>query len=474
MIANPLWSPQDVADLTLGELQGTPSERLTGVSIDTRTIAPHEIFFAIQGDRFDGHTFVDRAIAAGAGLNVVERQKLDLVPQDGPYLLVDDAMVALRRLAEGARVRSSAKRVAITGSVGKTSTKEALRTVLTPSGQVHAANASFNNHWGVPLTLARLPQSADYGVFEIGMNHAGEITPLTQLVRPHVAIVTTVAAAHLENFESIEGIAYAKAEIFKGVTDGGAALINADIDHTELLIEAAEACGISRIFTFGESALADVVLKRVQLLPDCSTVSARIFDQDIVYKIGAPGRHLVQNSLAVLAAAVLVGADLARAGLAFQSVAAEKGRGARHTLSFADGGTATLIDESYNANPTSVKAALELLAAAVPTGQGRRIAVLGDMLELGEDEAELHAALLDPIQKANVDLVYLVGPRMAALWEALPKALRGGYRTDAKDIISPINEALMGGDVVLVKSSNGIKTGKVVEFLIDRYTPESV
>jgi UDP-N-acetylmuramoyl-tripeptide--D-alanyl-D-alanine ligase len=370
----------------------------------------------------------------------------------------------LRDLARAARARSKAKVIAVTGSVGKTGTKEALRLALSSDGETHASAASYNNHWGVPLSLARCPQSAKYAVFEIGMNHAGEITPLTRLVRPHVAIITAIEPVHLEYFGSLEKIADAKAEIFLGLEPAGIAVLNRDNGQFARLEAAAKAAGVSRIVCFGEHADAEVRLLRVSLQPDSSTVEARILGQNVTYKLGAPGRHLVSNSLAVLAAAALVGADLALAALALGNLQPAAGRGARATLRV-PGGTALLIDESYNANPASMAAAIALLGQAPVGARGRRIAVLGDMLELGPSGAELHRALAAPLAAANIDLVYCAGPLMRSLWQALPSSRRGGYAETAAALEPAVLDAVHNGDAVMVKGSLGSKMGPIVKAL---------
>ena len=299
---------------------------------------------------------------------------------------------ALRDLGRAARTRSPAKVIAVTGSVGKTGTKEALLLALSADGETHASVASYNNHWGVPLSLARWPAGAKYAVFEIGMNHAGEITPLTKLVRPHVAIVTGIEPVHLEFFGSLEKIADAKAEIFSGVEAGGAAVLNSDNAQFARLAAAAKAAGIQRVVSFGESGSAEARLLRVSPQADSSTVEASILGQPVTYKLGTPGHHLVLNSLAVLAAVSLAGADLALAALALNNLKPASGRGARSYL-IVPGGNTLLIDESYNANPASMRAAIALLGQAPVGKRGRRIAVLGDMLELGPSGAELHREL---------------------------------------------------------------------------------
>jgi UDP-N-acetylmuramoyl-tripeptide--D-alanyl-D-alanine ligase len=459
-----LWSLDDMAAVMRADRCGAPPAEVPGISIDSRTLGKGDAFFAIQGENRDGHEFVEGALKAGAGLAVVARTQRGRFAADASLLAVDDVLEALRDLARAARARSHAKVIAVTGSVGKTSTKEALRLALSADGETHASAASYNNHWGVPLSLARLPVSAKYAVFEIGMNHAGEITPLTQLVRPHVAIVTSIAPVHLEYFGSLEKIADAKAEIFIGVEPGGAAVINRDIRQYAQLVKAAEAAGVKRIVSFGASAKADARLLRHSLHAEVSTVQARILGQDVTYKIGAPGEHLVLNSLAVLAAAALVGADLALAALALNRLQPATGRGTRITLKLPSG-SALLIDESYNANPASVRAAVMLLGMAPVGPHGRRIAVLGDMLELGARGAALHRGLAEPIAAAKIDLVFCCGPLMRALWEALPSGARGGYAETAAALEPIVLDAIRDGDAVMVKGSLGSKMGPIVKTL---------
>jgi UDP-N-acetylmuramoyl-tripeptide--D-alanyl-D-alanine ligase len=459
-----LWTLDDMVAAMRADKAGSLPDGITGISIDSRSIAKGEAFFAIQGDNRDGHDFVDGALKAGAGLAVVARNKRASFAADAPLLLVDDVLEALRDLARAARVRSQAKIVAVTGSVGKTGTKEALRLALSADGETHASAASYNNHWGVPLSLARCPASAKYAVFEIGMNHAGEITPLTQLVRPHVAIVTTVAPVHLEYFGSVEKIADAKAEIFTGIEPGGAAVLNIDNDQYVRLKSAAKAAKVSRIVAFGEKTEADARLLRFSMQPESSTVQAIVLGHEVTYKLGAPGKHVIVNSLAVLSVAMLVGADLALAALALAGLKAPTGRGARMTLQLPHG-SALLIDESYNANPASMAAAIALLGHADVGRHGRRIAVLGDMLELGDQGERLHAALAQAIEAAHIDLVYCSGPQMHSLWQALPSGRRGGYAVTAAELEPSVLEAVRDGDAVMVKGSLGSKMGPIVKAL---------
>jgi UDP-N-acetylmuramoyl-tripeptide--D-alanyl-D-alanine ligase len=459
-----LWTIDDMATAMHAQKFGPLPADVPGLSIDSRSMAKGEAFFAIKGDNRDGHDFVESALKSGAGVAVVARDKRAQFAADAPLLIVADVLDALRDLARAARARIDAKVIAVTGSVGKTGTKEALHLALSPEGETHASAASYNNHWGVPLSLARCPASVKYAVFEIGMSHAGEIAPLTGLVRPHVAIVTTIEPVHLEYFGSLEKIADAKAEIFAGIEPGGAAVLNRDNAQFARLAAAAKAAGVKRIVSFGEHKQADARLLRHSLHAECSCVQAKILGQDVTYKLGAPGRHLVLNSLAVLAATSLAGADLALAALALNNLKPASGRGTRATLRV-PGGSALLIDESYNANPASMRAAIALLGQAPVGNQGRRIAVLGDMLELGTHGPALHRALAEPIETASVDLVFCSGPLMHALWEALPSGRRGGYAETAAGLEPAVLAALRDGDAVMVKGSLGSKMGPIVKAL---------
>jgi UDP-N-acetylmuramoyl-tripeptide--D-alanyl-D-alanine ligase len=462
------WSVNAMAAAMNAERLGALPELVSGLSIDSRTIAPGEAFFAIQGDARDGHDFVATALQAGGGLAVVARDRHLAVPESAPRLVVADVLAGLADLARAARARANGKIVAVTGSVGKTGTKEALRLALATSGATHASVASYNNHWGVPLSLARMPAPTRYGIFEIGMNHAGEITPLTRLVRPHVAVVTTIEPVHLEYFGSLEAIADAKAEIFLGLEPDGAAVVNRDNAQYPRLERAADGAG-ARVVSFGEHAQADARLIKASLQAESSTVHASILGTDVTYKIGAPGRHLVMNSLAVLAAASLVGADLALASLALAGLTAPAGRGQRIGLSLRGGGSALVIDESYNANPASMRAALALLGQAAVGRRGRRIAVLGDMLELGSTGAELHRQLGEPVLAHDIDLVFCAGPLMKALWDALPSERRGGYAENAAALEAQVVAAVGDGDAIMVKGSLGSRMGPIVKALARRY-----
>jgi UDP-N-acetylmuramoyl-tripeptide--D-alanyl-D-alanine ligase len=470
MTAKPLWTLNAMAQAMGAVRAGVLPVSVNGISIDSRNIGAGDAFFAIKGDNRDGHEFVPAALKGGAGVAVVASDWHSREIDNAPLLRVPDVLEGLRTLARAARARLDAKVIGVTGSVGKTGTKEALRLALGSNGATHASVASYNNHWGVPLSLARCPADVRYAVFEMGMNHAGEIEPLSRLARPHVAIITTVEPVHLEFFPSVEAIADAKAEIFLGLEPGGAAVINRDNPHYERLATAARSAGVERIVSFGEHTKADSRLVKAALQPDCSTVQARILGADVAYKLGAPGKHVVLNSLAVLAAVSLVGADLALSALALAELAPPTGRGARVTLSLGNGEPALLIDESYNANPASMRAAIALLGQAEIGPRGRRIAVLGDMLELGTAGADLHRGLVEPIRAHGIDLVFCCGPLMRALWEALPSERRGGYAEGAGALEADVTAAVRPGDALMVKGSLGSRMGPIVKALERQYS----
>ena len=465
-----LWTADELVAATGGTLHGHVSLPIHGVSIDSRNLAPGDIFAAIKGDTHDGHDFIVKALKAGAGLAIVSRVT-DEMTAAGPLLLVaDDPLRGLEAMGRAARQRARAQVIAVTGSVGKTSTKEMLRIALSASSLTHASAASFNNHWGVPLTLARMPRGTAFGVFEIGMNHAGEITPLVSMVKPHIAIITTIAASHLGHFNSLDDIADAKAEIFSGLMPGGHAVINRDTPYFDRLAQAARANGVSSIVSFGKSQKSDIRIERLALHGNCCCITADVMGESVIYKLGVPGEHMAVNSLAVLAAAKLSGADLARTALALATVQPAKGRGVRERLKI-PGGELLLIDESYNANPASVGAALALLATAAPAKGGRRIAVLGDMLELGAHGPELHAGLFEPLDAAGVDVLYTAGPLMANLWARVPERRRGAHAATSDAIRDVLLSNLRAGDVVMVKGSLGSRMGPLVEAIRAAHPP---
>ncbi|TPK97518.1 UDP-N-acetylmuramoylalanyl-D-glutamyl-2,6-diaminopimelate--D-alanyl-D-alanine ligase [Mesorhizobium sp. B2-4-12] len=468
-----LWTSEALVAAMDGRPLGPMPEGISGISIDSRSLQPGDAFFAIKGEAMDGHDFVTAAIKAGAGLLVVAEGKLPSLGRlTAPIIVVEDVLAALEKLGIAARGRSQAKIIAVTGSAGKTTTKEALRHVLSAVGKVHASAQSFNNHWGVPLTLARMPADCDYAVFEIGMNHPDEIRPLVKMVRPHVAIVTMIAAAHLGFFRNLDEIAQAKAEIFEGLEPEGAAVLNRDDARFKLLDKMAHAAGVEHVYGFGENARSSFRLTKCELHADHSDIAARIGSHEVTARIGAPGRHMVQNVLAVLGTAHLVGADIDRVALALADLSAERGRGRRHVLRHPQG-LITLIDESYNANPASMGAAMALLNATPVTGEGRRIAVLGDMLELGDHSAKLHAGLADLIVGTGTRTVFLGGPEMRALAQALPDDVKTEYRAGVEELKPVLLAALKPGDVVMIKSSKGIGFAKLVDALLGKYPAET-
>ena len=455
-----LWTGEEARAATGGTL--TASWTATGISLDSRSAARGDLFVAVRGPHFDGHDYVGQAFANGAAAAMVARVPRN-VTMESPLLVVDDTPAGLYALAAAARarVRKEARVIAVTGSAGKTGTKDALARMLAETGRTHASASSHNNHWGVPLSLARMPADVVYGVFEVGMSGAGEIGPLSELLRPHVAIVTTVEAAHLGNFASMADVARAKAEVLRGLEPDGVAVLNHDNVHFDRLSAAALRHG-ARVASFGEHSASLARLQRLETLETCSTASAQVFGQAVTFKVGAPGRHLVQNALAALAAVHVVGGDLGRAALVLARLASGPGRGRRVSVEGADG-SFEVIDDSYNANPASVRAALAVLNGTRPRGRGRRIAVLGDMRELGAESRRLHVALVPDL--ARVDLVYTVGSEAQALSTALPSSRRGGHALHASEAAEQVVRAVRSGDTVLVKGSNSVGMGVVVDAL---------
>ena len=458
-----LWTAKEVRAVTGGH--GSSDWSALGISIDSRTVAPGELFVAIEGPNFDGHDFIAAAFENGAAAAVAARIP-DGLARKWPLVLVDDTLRALEAMGRARRAEVDARIIAITGSVGKTGTKEALRHALQAAGgQIHANASSLNNHWGVPLSLARMPRDSDYAIFELGMNRPGEIANLANMVRPDLALITTIAPAHLAVFASVADIARAKAEIFQGLTANGLAVIPRDSPYFTLLSDAAEAAGAGKILSFGQASEADVRLERVVEHADCVCVAADIQGTPVTYKVAAPGRHWAINSLAVLAVVHALGADLGRAALALAEFTPLKGRGLRHDVMFRDG-QFLLIDESYNANPTSIRAALDVLANSVPGPGGRRIAVLGDMLELGDEAEAMHVELAEELVSRDIDLVFVCGPHMAAMLAALPETRRGGISETSASLKSIVVEAVQPGDVVTVKGSLGMAMAPIVEALL--------
>jgi UDP-N-acetylmuramoyl-tripeptide--D-alanyl-D-alanine ligase len=468
-----LWSLEEAAAAMGAAPRGTSTAPIHGVSIDTRKLAPGDLFFAIKGENRDGHDFVDQAMEKGATA-VVSIAKSFAMPSTHRLLVAEDPFEALRRLGRAARARTKARLIAVTGSVGKTGTKEALRQVLGAQGKTHAPVASYNNHWGVPLTLARLPKDAAFAVSEIGMNASGEIKPLTAMARPHAALVTTVEPVHLEFFPSVAAIADAKAEIFSSLEPGGTAIINIDNAQAERLKAHAMASPAGRIVAFGTSEKADIRLTSLKEDERGSDAVIDIFGKRLSCRIGMPGRHIAMNMLGVLAGVQALGADVEAAGAALAALAPPGGRGARIAL-HPPGGEALLIDESYNANPASMRAMLANLARLSPDQGGRRVVVLGDMLELGPEAPRFHAELVDPIAHARIDLVHACGPMMRHLFEALPSSRRGHYAATSAELEPAVVEAVQAGDIVAVKGSLGSRMGRIVQALRTRHgSPEEM
>ena len=442
---------------------------LAGVSIDTRTLRPGEAFFAIQGDRLDGHDFASQAVAAGAGALVIhESRAIALGHLRVPKVLVPDVLAAMENVGRAARERFGGTAIGVTGSVGKTTVKEMLRSALSPSGDTHAADRSFNNHWGVPLTLSRLAPDARFGVFEIGMNHPGEIRSLVAMVRPHVAAITRIAPAHLGHFDSVEAIARAKAEIFEGIEPGGTALLNADDEHHALLARLAREAGVGRIRTFGEAADAHVrLLTPIYRMGAPARIAIDGAEHALALRI--PGRHNLMNALCALAVATVAGADAAKAVDALSQMEPVSGRGTREEIAWGRGsGSIVLIDESYNANPVSMAAALDTLRAMPLRRRGRRIAVLGDMLELGDHAPAMHADLADAVRASGVDAVMLIGPQMAGLAERLGGDVDVRHEDTAEAMEPVMMKLLRTNDTVMVKASNGTGLGRLVRALRER------
>ena len=444
-----LWSSADAESATLGK--ASKPFAVTGLSIDTRTLKEGDLFVALQGDNRDGHAFVKAAFEAKAAAALVTHAPDGV---KGALLTVAHTQRGLEDLARAARARSNAKVIAVTGSAGKTTTKEILARCCNALGVTHASAASHNNHWGVPLSLAALPQQAEYGVFEVGMNHFGELRNLVGFVKPHLALITTIAPAHLEFFGTCAAIADAKSEIFEGLLPGGFALIPADNEYAQRLTARARQAHVSNIVSFGEKG--DARLLSFAAEGDGMRVKADILGRAVDCFVGAPGAHIAQNVVAALAAVSLLDGDVLNAAAALRDFTALKGRGARF-----EAGGIHVIDESYNANPASMAAALALLGAA----SGRKIAVLGDMLEMGEGGKAHHAGLALPIEDNKVDLVFACGEQMRALWDALPGPLRGGYAENSMALAPQLLSSLKDGDTVLVKGSNGAKMSLIIDAL---------
>ncbi len=465
MTLNALWTAREIAQVLSADVKRDWS--CHGISIDSRTCGDGDLFFALDGPNSDGHDYVRMAIARGAVAAIVSREVTGLDPD--LLIRVDDVRQALDMLGRAGRARVDIPVIAITGSVGKTGTKEALKQALGRSRKTHASVLSYNNDIGVPLSLARMPRDADFGIFELGMNHPGELGPLSKMVRPDVALITTVELAHSEFFRDVSEIADAKAEIFDGLRPGGTAILNSDNHQFDHLRERAGQAGVENIISFGANDRADIHILRQVFHDTCSCVTARVGGNIMTFKIGMAGAHWVINSLAILAAVEAVGGDLGLAGLGLAEMRPLPGRGRRHRVFLDDSGESSLlvIDESYNANPASMKAALDTLARMSRDKGGRFIAVLGDMAELGKKSATLHGDLAGGVEEAAIDRVYTVGPRMKNLSGRLASFRNGGHFNSREELEATLIRDLRPGDIVMVKGSRACGLDKVVERILD-------
>ena len=457
----PLYTIGSILAATGGRSDLDPATPINSISIDSRELGPDALFVAIKGDRFDGHDFVDTALGNGAVAALVSRGEGER------RIVVGDALEGLRDIARAARARSRAIVVGVTGSVGKTTTKEAIRVVFEAAGQTHASIKSFNNHWGVPLMLARFPEQAQFGVFEMGMSGPDEIRPLAQLVRPHIAVITTIAPAHLEAFGSLDGIARAKAEIFAGLEPGGTAVLNADHPQLAVLLDEANAAGIGNLVTYGEARGVDWQITDVELLADRSFATIEHGGERYALVLNVPGRHMVANATAALAVAHLAGVEPAVALRALAGFGAQPGRGQRMLLGPGDR-PLLLIDESYNANTASMTAALDTFAAQ-PAPGGRKVVILGDMLELGPQSGSLHASLAPAVTASGAERIYLVGAGMSVLAEALGPGRVAGHAQTASEMADIVLDDLAYGDAVMVKGSNGVGLAGIVDRIRRRF-----
>ncbi|WP_159710680.1 UDP-N-acetylmuramoyl-tripeptide--D-alanyl-D-alanine ligase [Geminicoccus flavidas] len=453
-----LWTSEEAALATGGTPAG-PSWQASGVAIDTRELQPGDLFVALEGEHRDGHAFVGDALAAGAAAAMVASR--DALPPGAPGLVVANTLLGLEGLGRVRRAATGARVVAITGSAGKTTAKAALATLLAGFGPVHASAKSHNNHWGVPLSLARMPQDTAFGVFELGMNHPGEIRALAAQVRPHVALVTTVAPAHLGHFPGEEAIARAKAEIMEAIDPGGTVVLPADNRWADLLLQAARGSGAGTILTFGRSAGADLQLLAEAGDADGSRVEARFQGRTHRWRLDLPGTHQVENSLGWLAVAMALGLDPEAVAGRMALVRPVEGRGVRRALRLPGGATVLLLDESYNANPASMRAALDVLARQ----HGRKVAVLGDMLELGAHAESLHAGLAPDLAAAGVEAAYLCGQAMASLAGRLACSIAVHHAPTSAELLPLLQRELQDGDVVLVKGSLGSRMRVIVDGL---------
>lgn len=461
-----IWSAEEAQKATGGELIGITNWDAVSISIDSRTTRKGDLFIALRGTKTDGHDFIREAFLKGAAAVMVEQVPPNFPTTSASIIKVDDCIKALTKLAEYRRNESKAKIIAVTGSVGKTSTKEMLNVVFSSLGITHVSAGNNNNEIGVPLSLAKMPQDAEFGIFEIGMNHANEISPLSELVRPDIAIITTIAEVHIENFENLQGIADAKAEIFDGLKGSGIAILNKDNEFFDYLSKKAKDKSAKKIISFGEDFMSDIRLVEHSSASNGSVVHCKVGFEEFGYHVAARGKHMAHNSLAVLAAVQAVGAEVREAAEAFSSFSAQKGRGQILQIELGNNnarGKATIIDETYNASPISVRAALSNIGDIECTG--RKIVVLGDMLELGESSRDLHEDLATDIIRNQIDLVYTVGEFSKSLFYKLPKEIQGFAFDEKQGLIGKLHNEIKPGDVVLIKASNGVGLSSIIEDL---------
>jgi UDP-N-acetylmuramoyl-tripeptide--D-alanyl-D-alanine ligase len=466
-----LWTAQEAAAATHGRLQGAAAWIASGAALDSRQVAPGDLFIALKGETTDGHAHAAQALARGAAAAMVHEIPAGL-DAAAPLLVVDETMAGLMALAARARARSRACLVAVTGSVGKTGTKEALKLALEAHGPTYASAGNLNSSTGAPLALARLPADSAYAVLELGMNRAGEIASNSRVARPHGAIVTTIEPVHLQFFPSVEAIADAKAEIFEGLLPDAFVLLNRDNPFFVRLAEKAQSRGLRRVFGFGAAAGSDMRLVDLELHADETTIAAEFLGRRVTYRLPVPGRHWAMNTLAVLGAVAALDLPLEPSVAALSGLTVLKGRGLRQIVHLADGGRFTLIDDSYNASPVAVRGALEILGRIAPEAGGRRVAILGDMRELGPEAGRMHAELADAVTSNRIDALFLVGPLMRHLSDALPRDLVAAH-AEASTLMAPLAAAaIRAGDVVTVKGSLGTNMAPIVAALSARGTSD--
>ncbi len=459
-----LWTARDITQ-ALGLIAIDSDFEATGISIDSRTLKKGEIYIAIKGESLDGHDYVNDALEKGASAVIIS-DPLDLSLNCHTYFLVDDTLQALTALGTYARAKSTAEIIAITGSSGKTTTKEWLRQILGHFGKTVSSPASFNNQWGAPLSLTSLDKTTQYGVFELGTNSPGEIAPLTKMVNPDIAIITTITEAHIGRLGSLEAITTEKSEIFSGLKTGGTAIINYDIPQFDTLAKAARTKGAAHVYGVGKNQGADTRLLSYEVNPNGASIVAEIKGKEIRYTLPFQGEHYAINSLIILTCIDALGLSVDKAATALSTLQPIKGRGLQHTLKLTNGGTFTLIDDAYNANPTSMKAGLSVLGSLET--KGRKIAVLGEMLELGYKSADYHKGLEPAIVAAGVDTVFATGSGMEPLFDILPQNLQGKFELTADVLVSHVISHIQDGDIVFVKGSHGSKVSKVVDSLLSQ------